>query len=194
MKPTLCLLLVMLTWTGGLVAGTTGKISGHVTDAGTDEPLPGANIVLVGTALGASTGSDGSYVILNIPPGTYDLRVALVGYGPALIKDVRIVADQTTPIDAKLAVAAVGMAEVVIQAVRPMVQKDATATIAVVNSEQIKMMPVKDFRGGAPDAVGRGCGRQKSLCTGRPVERSGLPDRRHVCQGSRPRDLRNEDS
>ena len=135
----------MLTWTGGLVAGTTGKISGHVADAGNGESLPGANIVLAGTTLGASTGSDGSYVILNIPPGTYDLRVALVGYGPMLIRDVRVVADQTTSIDARLAVAAVGMAEVVIQAVRPTVQRDATATIAVVNSEQIKMMPVKDY-------------------------------------------------
>jgi outer membrane receptor protein involved in Fe transport len=145
MKPTLCLFLVLLAGAGTLIAGTTGKISGHVADAGSGESLVGANMVLVGAPLGASTGTDGSYVILNIPPGTYDLRVTLVGYGPTLIKGIRIVADQTTTIDAKLEVAAVGLAEVVIQAERPMVQRDATATIAVINSEQIKMMPVKDF-------------------------------------------------
>jgi outer membrane receptor protein involved in Fe transport len=145
MKQALCLLLALLAEAGTMIAGTTGKITGHVNDAGSGESLVGANLLLLGTPLGASTGIDGSYVILNIPPGTYDLRVALVGYGPTLIKGVRIVADQTTTIDAKLEVSAVGMAEVVIQAERPMVQKDATSTIAVINSEQIKMMPVKDF-------------------------------------------------
>ncbi len=145
MKPALCLLLALLVEAGTMIAGTTGKITGHVTDAGTGESLVGANLLLVGTPLGASTGADGSYVILNIPPGVYDLRVTLVGYGPTLIKGLRIVADQTTTIDARLEVSAVGMAEVVIQAERPMVQKDATSTIAVINSEQIKMMPVKDF-------------------------------------------------
>ena len=94
MKSTLCLFLVLLAGAGTLIAGTTGKISGHVADAGSGESLVGANIVLVGAPLGASTGTDGSYVILNIPPGTYDLRVTLVGYGPTLIKGIRIVADE----------------------------------------------------------------------------------------------------
>jgi outer membrane receptor protein involved in Fe transport len=125
--------------------GTTGKIAGRVTDTKTGEALLGANIVVVGTTLGASSQVDGSFVILNIPPGVYDVRVTLVGYGTTLLKTVRITSDQTTRLDPMLDASAVGLAEVVVEAVRPMVQRDATASIAVVNSEQIKIMPVKDF-------------------------------------------------
>ena len=42
----------------------TGKIVGIVTDASTDEALPGANVVLVGTYLGASTDLDGQFIII----------------------------------------------------------------------------------------------------------------------------------
>jgi outer membrane receptor protein involved in Fe transport len=145
MKLALCLFASIVLGLGSLFAGTTGKITGRILDKSTGEPLVGANIVIVGTSFGAATKGDGGYLIMNIPPDAYNLRITLVGYGPTLVRDVRVVADQTTIIDAKLELSAVGMAEVVVQAERPMVQRDATATISVVSSEQIKMMPVKDF-------------------------------------------------
>ena len=49
---------------------TTGKISGIIYDAETGEPIIGANIVVVGTDLGASSDTDGSFFIININPGT----------------------------------------------------------------------------------------------------------------------------
>ena len=44
-----------------LFAGTTGKISGRVTDKETGEPLIGANVMVDGTPLGAATDTDGNY-------------------------------------------------------------------------------------------------------------------------------------
>ena len=61
-------------------AQATGVLSGEVRDAETDEPLPGANVVLNGTSLGASTNADGSYQITGISEGTYTARVSFVGY------------------------------------------------------------------------------------------------------------------
>ncbi len=49
-------------------AGTTGKLSGRIADK-TKQPLPGANIILLGTQMGAVSDLDGYYTILNIPPG-----------------------------------------------------------------------------------------------------------------------------
>ena len=49
-----------------LIAQTTGKISGIVKDADTDEPLIAANVIVQGTAFGAATDLDGSYYIINI--------------------------------------------------------------------------------------------------------------------------------
>ena len=77
------LFLGSLTWL--LFAGApaaaqqSATLTGTVTD--TDgETLPGANIRLVGTQKGTSTGSDGSYRISEIEPGTYMVRVSFVGY------------------------------------------------------------------------------------------------------------------
>ena len=50
-----------------------GKIRGTVRDDATRQALPGANIVLVGTTLGAMADAGGNYTILNVPPGVYRL-------------------------------------------------------------------------------------------------------------------------
>jgi outer membrane receptor protein involved in Fe transport len=126
-------------------SGTTGKIAGTVTDKATGEPLPGANVIVEGTTLGASTSADGSYVILNVPPGRYDLRAHLVGYVGTKVRDLRVVADQTTRMDIRLEGSAVELADIVVEAVRPAIQRDLTATVSVLSSEQINILPVKDF-------------------------------------------------
>ena len=64
----------------GVLAAANGSIEGTVKDASTGEPLPGANVTLVGTGFGASTSIDGKYVIRNVPPGSYTIRSAYIGY------------------------------------------------------------------------------------------------------------------
>ena len=63
-----------------MFAAETGKITGNITDAATGEPLPGANVFLKGTAIGAATNLKGEYVISPVPPGSYTLRVTYIGY------------------------------------------------------------------------------------------------------------------
>jgi outer membrane receptor protein involved in Fe transport len=145
MKFACCCIALMIVWTGVAGAGTTGKISGRIIDRDRGEGLPGANVVVVGANTGASTDPDGAYVIMNLPPGTYQLRVTLVGYGPVSINQVRVTTDQTTVINASMTTSAVQLEDVVIQAERPMVQKDLTATSSTLTSQQIRMLPAKDF-------------------------------------------------
>ncbi|MDZ7625174.1 MAG: carboxypeptidase-like regulatory domain-containing protein [Ignavibacteriaceae bacterium] len=66
-------------------AGTTGKIAGKVTDSKTGEALPFVNILIEGTNLGAATDIDGNYVILNIPPGKYNVKAQYIGYQAVLV-------------------------------------------------------------------------------------------------------------
>jgi outer membrane receptor protein involved in Fe transport len=145
MKLVRCCIALMLVCSIVAWAGTTGKISGRIVDRDKGEGLPGANVVVVGGNSGASTDPDGAYVIMNLQPGTYQLRVTLVGYGPVSINQVRVTADQTTVIDVLLTSSAVQLEDVIVQAERPMVQKDLTATSYTMTSEQIRMLPVKDF-------------------------------------------------
>jgi len=145
MHRSLVLLWCSMLGTAQLIAGTSGKIIGAITDKNTGEPLPGANVIIEGTALGASALSDGSFVLLNVPPGLYDVRVSLIGYVATKIQNVRVTADQMTRVDARLEPSAVELTDIVVQAVRPAIQRDQTATVSVLSNEQIKILPVKDF-------------------------------------------------
>ncbi|MGA9121045.1 MAG: TonB-dependent receptor [Bacteroidota bacterium] len=65
-----------------------GTLVGMVVDKVTSEPLAGANVVIPGTALGASTDREGKFLIKGIPVGTYGLRVSILGYVPYIMTDV----------------------------------------------------------------------------------------------------------
>lgn len=57
-----------------------GSISGKVRDAGTNNPLPDAHIILKNSGLGTTSGIDGLFIIRNIPDGSYTLEVSYIGY------------------------------------------------------------------------------------------------------------------
>ncbi|MCK5087454.1 MAG: carboxypeptidase-like regulatory domain-containing protein, partial [Melioribacteraceae bacterium] len=63
--------IAMLCFASITFAQGTGRISGQVTDSESGEFLPGANLLLQGTTIGAGADLEGSYRILNIPAGTY---------------------------------------------------------------------------------------------------------------------------
>ncbi|RMD92186.1 MAG: TonB-dependent receptor, partial [Calditrichaeota bacterium] len=63
-----------------LVAQNKGMINGKVTSAETGEALPGANILIEGTTLGAATDEQGHFSISGIPYGNYTLRASFIGY------------------------------------------------------------------------------------------------------------------
>ncbi|WP_242929502.1 SusC/RagA family TonB-linked outer membrane protein [Pontibacter vulgaris] len=54
-------------------------ITGKVTDAATNQPLPGVSVLVKGTTTGTATGADGSYS-LNVPEGSNTLEFRFIGY------------------------------------------------------------------------------------------------------------------
>lgn len=58
----------------------TGVITGRVTDASTQRPLPSVQVQLVGTTRGAITGDDGKFRIAGLTAGQYQVRVLRVGF------------------------------------------------------------------------------------------------------------------
>lgn len=138
-------LLLIVSVPVGLWAATTGKLAGRVLDANTGDPLAGVNILIEGTQIGAATDLDGSYFVLNIPPGTYDVRATMVGYKDVLQKNVRISADLTTNANFSLAESIMEGEEVVVIATRPLVQKDIAAGQSITTSEDATALPVSDI-------------------------------------------------
>lgn len=127
-----------------LEAGTTGKITGQVTDSETGEPLIGVNIVVEGTRFGSATNAEGYYTILNIPPGTYRLSATYIGYQRTVVEEVRVRIDLTTNIDFELAPQAIAGDEVIVTADRPMVRKDRTSSEVQISSEELTQTPIQE--------------------------------------------------
>lgn len=147
-KSTLVAFIAVWCCAFSLFAGSTGKLAGNVTDVSTKDPLIGITVLIEGTTFGAATDLDGSYTILNVPPGTYTLRASGVGYHPSRISEVKVSVDQTTRIDFRVAQATIELKdEVVIVAQRPIVQRDLTSSSNKVSSDQIKAFPVEDVSG-----------------------------------------------
>jgi len=142
----LSLFIFVFLTTSNLIAGTTGKISGTITDQATGDGLAGVNVTIVGTNMGAATGTDGTYFIINIPPGTYSVRVSMMGYKPYTKTDVVIIVDRTTRVDYNLQLAVLEGEEVTVIADRPVIEKDVTGSMAVMNSDKLKRSPVIDLK------------------------------------------------
>ncbi|MGA9365417.1 MAG: TonB-dependent receptor [Bacteroidota bacterium] len=123
-------------------SGTTGKIAGTITDKATAEPLPGANVVVVGTLLGTGADLSGHYTILEVPPGTYRVQVSFVGYRTVVVQDVRVHIDQTTRVDITLESEAIQVGEVVVEAQRRAVKPDVATSVVAVSADEIKTLPV----------------------------------------------------
>ncbi len=142
-KMRLSLALSLFLFTNLLIAGTTGKIAGIVKDADTGEPLPGVNIQIVGTTLGGATDVDGTFIILNIPPGLYTLEFTYVGYQTVVMKEIRVNVDFTTRLKTKMKQTLVeGAVEEVYGERNPLVRADLTNTQVAVTSEVIDDLPL----------------------------------------------------
>ncbi len=61
-----------------------GAIRGTVAEDGSGDPLSAANVTLLGTGIGTTTGHDGRFLLRNIPLGVYILRVTYFGYRTVL--------------------------------------------------------------------------------------------------------------
>jgi outer membrane receptor protein involved in Fe transport len=135
-------------------AGTTGKIAGTVTDKESGEALPGVNVMIVGTTVGAATNIHGEFFIINVPPGAYTLRATLIGYGPVETKNVQVSVDLTTPIDFKLSTKTIEMGTITVEASKPLIEKDLTASRTTISPTQLTNSAVNGIVGRANLSAG----------------------------------------
>ena len=96
--------------------GTTSPglavVQGTVTDSSNHAPVPGAQVIAVGSTRGALTDTAGAYT-LRIPPGTVTIRVQRIGYAPSE-RVVRASLDGTTTADFVLRPVSTVLSEVVV--------------------------------------------------------------------------------
>ena len=161
----LMLLLPIAAW------AQNGKIAGTVTDETTGEPLPGATVVIDGTQRGTATDINGEYVLLDIDPGSYTLRVSFVGYGTQVVQEVIVNSNFTTLVDVGLT-PGVELEEVVVRGER-LIRQDEVSSTTVIRGEEIQELPVNGFSQAVSLAAGvvdDGDGGQPNVRGGRSNE------------------------
>ncbi|MGB1296271.1 MAG: TonB-dependent receptor domain-containing protein, partial [Flavobacteriales bacterium] len=80
-------------------------LRGTVTEAGSGETVPMANVVVKSgqtIVQGGATDFDGNYVISPLSPGTYDVEISFIGFATKKITGVKISPSKATQLNAKL--------------------------------------------------------------------------------------------
>ena len=139
------LLLLGMCAAEALAQTTTGKVAGRVTDARTKEALPGASVTVVGTRLGAITDANGEYAILGLTPGSYRMKVSVVGYAAQEVP-AQVTVDRTTTLDVALAVEAIQMGAVEVVGQRPVVERGISFTQQILTHEVMQAIPAPTSR------------------------------------------------
>jgi outer membrane receptor protein involved in Fe transport len=124
-------------------AGTTGKIRGKVINKKSKEGIPSAPVQIEGTTMGALTGPDGEFIIINVPPKMYNLVCKPVGYVSMKVEKVEVTVDHTTPCDFALDESTIQLdKQVVVVAERDLLKLSETQNMRQLTAETIKNMPV----------------------------------------------------
>lgn len=118
-------------------AQSRSRIEGTVKDAKTGEALPGVNVLVVGTTLGAISDLDGRYFIVNVPVGTYQVKASMVGYAPMVVLNVLVSIERVATVDFSLESAEIKTGEVVVVAQRNELHKEVSGTQMVATSSDI---------------------------------------------------------
>ena len=140
--------IVLLGLGGFLYAGraqaqpTPGVIRGTVTTAGA--PLPNANVILEGTRAGSRTRTDGSYAIAGVAPGSYTIRVSLIGYDPST-RLVQVAGGDTVIADFQLHQLAIQLAPVVATGYRVQNRASVTGAVTAVTNDEFKDVPADNL-------------------------------------------------
>ena len=136
----------------GARAQQAGRVVGRVIDAASGQGITGAQVQVVGSALGALAGVDGRFTIANVPAGPLTIQARRIGFTPKTVTGVQVAGGQTVEQSITLTPATVRLDVVTVAASAERgslssaldQQRTATGVVNAVTSEQIQRSPDAD--------------------------------------------------
>jgi len=132
------ILLMLFVPSSMLLAQTT--ITGSVRDKSTNEPLPGATVMIQGTTTGAVADLNGNFSF-DVEPGTFNLLVRYIGYEP-VTRPATITRGQTLTMNFVLAPDIRELEELVVVGYGVQPKSVVTGAITSVRARDIENMPI----------------------------------------------------
>ena len=115
-----------------LLAQTT--VSGSVSDADTNEPIPGVNLIVQGTSDGTNSDFDGNFSFSSNQALPFTVEISSIGFASQSV--------EVTSADQVLSIALIpgeNLDEIVVSASRkPQKVQDAPASVSIITAQDIK--------------------------------------------------------
>ncbi len=122
-------------------------VRGRVTEAATDQPLPGVSIYIKGTTIGTTTNIDGEYTLSNVPTD------AILVYTFIGMRSQEIAVGDRSEINISLEAETIGIDEVVAVGYGTMRQRDIVGSVSVVDSRALENRPIANLGQGLQGVI-----------------------------------------
>jgi len=119
------------------VQAQQGAIAGHITDKSNQQPVAGAEVLVLGTSLQTRTGRDGQYTITKVPAGQYSVQVRLIGYGTTTA-NVTVTPSGSASLDFAVSPAAVPLDAIVVSATgQEQLKRELGNSVATIDAAKV---------------------------------------------------------
>jgi len=132
---------VIITFLFCNLAFAQGTVTGMISDP-QNNAVPFANVLIVGTNIGAASDASGNYSISNVPAGTYDLQASAVGYKTVVVS-ITVTGGETTTQNFTLTQDVLQMEGVVISGTAGgtgIKKKDASFSVTTISPREMEQM------------------------------------------------------
>ena len=126
-------------------ASQPGAAEGTLIDSNTREALPGVNLQVLDSTIGASTDEEGYFLISGLTPGVYTIKISMIGYGAKTLRNVDVRSGETTSLGTiALIEESISLKEITVTPGRFSIMGGQDVSRQTLTNEQIKNMTWAD--------------------------------------------------
>jgi outer membrane receptor protein involved in Fe transport len=127
-------------------AAATGRIAGKVIERGKD-PIPYANVIVLGTKQGTQTDENGAFVLVGVPVGAVQIQVQAIGYDKQ-VQTAQVNAGQTATLNFSFGESKVvkQIEEIEVRAEKRIDTKSSSSK-QTITAEKLRELPVDNLKG-----------------------------------------------
>ncbi len=122
-----------------------GTVVGNVIAQDTGQPLAGTNVMVVGTRLGTLANQNGSFLIRQVPPGTYELEFSFLSYSTQRIS-FTVAAGERAMVNAEMVLDPLSLDEIVVTGYGTSRKEELTGSMVAVAAEELELLNTTTFQ------------------------------------------------
>lgn len=143
------MLLLLFFSVGVFAQQPTQTIRGTVTDESAGLPLPGVNIVIMGTTTGTETNREGNFELDDIKVGRYNIKFSFIGYEPVILREISVSSSKEVVLNVTMRESSTSLSEVIVS---PKVNKEQPLNpMASVSARMLSVEEAGRYAGGFDD-------------------------------------------